>query len=200
MKCYFIKIALRGISPMVWRRLRAPGVASPAMLHDCIQVINGWDDDHLNQFRTFGKDYGVYHDGGLSFNDDARTIYLDDFEFEVGDKFTYEYNFFEHILHDIRIESIKNLPITQTSIFCMSGSGMPGATQYDETHVKYAFLKKIVKQKGKLTYEDIVNFQEKIQRVKFFRKEITSVRFNFKKLQKNPRLTGLSRDFNLSTI
>jgi hypothetical protein len=56
---------------------------------------HGWDDYYLNQFRIFGKDYGVYHDGGISFNDNARTIYMNDFEFEVGDKFTYEYNFFK---------------------------------------------------------------------------------------------------------
>ena len=40
MKTYFIKVALRGISPMVWRRLRIPGATSLAMLHDNIQKIN----------------------------------------------------------------------------------------------------------------------------------------------------------------
>src|SRR5437016_1962630 len=94
MRFYFIKIAIRGVSPMIWRRLRVPGSASLAMLHDCIQIINGWDDSYLNQFRIFGKNYGVYHDGGITFNDNARFVYIDDFD--VGDKFTYEYNFFEH--------------------------------------------------------------------------------------------------------
>lgn len=126
MKLYFIKIAIRDVSPMIWRRLRVPGTASQAMLHNSIQIINGWDDSYLNQFRIFGKDYGVYHDGGISFNDDAHTVYMDEFEFDVGDKFTYEYNFFEHIMHDIRIEDIKNLPITENIIFCINGSGMPG--------------------------------------------------------------------------
>ena len=41
MKLYFIKVALRGVSPMVWRRLRIPGTASLAMLHNCLQIING---------------------------------------------------------------------------------------------------------------------------------------------------------------
>ncbi|WP_244431810.1 plasmid pRiA4b ORF-3 family protein [Xenorhabdus szentirmaii] len=31
---------------------------------------------------------------------------LDDFEFDAGDRFTYEYNFFEHWLHNIRIATI----------------------------------------------------------------------------------------------
>jgi hypothetical protein len=44
MKFYIMKISIRGISPMIWRRLFVPGVASIAMLHDSIQIINGWDD------------------------------------------------------------------------------------------------------------------------------------------------------------
>jgi hypothetical protein len=144
MKFYFIKIALYGVSLMIWRRLRVPGTASLAMLHNCIQIINGWDNDHLNQCRIFGNDYGVYHDGGISFNDNAHSVYIDDFEFDVGDKFTYEYNFFEHIVHDIRIEDIKDLPVKNNFIFCISGSGMPGATKHDEVKVQYSILKKIV--------------------------------------------------------
>lgn len=172
MKVYFIKIALRGVSPMVWRRLRVPGTASLAMLHHSIQIINGWDDSYLNQFRIFGKDYGVYHDGGISFNDNAHNVYINDFEFEPGDKFTYEYNFFEHILHDIRVEAIDYLPLTKSIISCRSGSGMPGATKYDETNIKFSMLKKIVKKKGKLSYEEVCDFQEKIRRVKFMKRYV----------------------------
>jgi len=157
---------------MIWRRLRVPGIASLAMLHNCIQIINGWDDFYLNQFRIFGKDYGVYHYGGISFNDDAHAVFMNDFEFDVGDKFTYEYNFFEHIVHDIRIEDIKNLPFTKNIIICISGSGMPGATKYDEMEVKLSLLKKIVKKKGKLSYEDIQDFQERIKCVKFLKRFI----------------------------
>lgn len=38
--------------------------------------------------------------------DNPFRIVSDDFAFEVGDRFTYEYNFFEHWLHDIRVEAI----------------------------------------------------------------------------------------------
>lgn len=172
MRFYFIKITIRGVSPMIWRRLRVPGTASLAMLHHSIQIINGWDDTYLNQFRIFGKDYGVYHDGGISFNDNAHKIYINDFEFDIGDKFTYEYNFFEHIMHDIRIEDIQDLSIMKNVIFCINGSGMPGATKYDEAKIKFSLLKKIVKKKGKLSIADIRDFQEKIKRVKFMKKHI----------------------------
>jgi hypothetical protein len=174
MKVYFIKIALRGVSPMVWRRLSIPGTASLAMLHDSIQIINGWDDFHLNQFRIFGKDYGVYHDGGVSFNDDARTVYIDDFKFDVGDKFSYEYNFFQHIIHDIRIEKIQELSLTDNRIICQSGNRMPGATKYDVMNIEHKMHKKIVSKKGKLTVNDIIDFQEEYYQVKFSKKRINA--------------------------
>ncbi|EAM8933534.1 plasmid pRiA4b ORF-3 family protein [Salmonella enterica] len=31
---------------------------------------------------------------------------MGDFAFDGGDRFTYEYNFFEHWLHDVRVEAI----------------------------------------------------------------------------------------------
>ncbi|EFE3786641.1 plasmid pRiA4b ORF-3 family protein [Escherichia coli] len=50
MKVYVIKIAVRGVSPMVWRRLRIAADTSLAALHFIIQIIQGWGDDHLHQF------------------------------------------------------------------------------------------------------------------------------------------------------
>lgn len=49
---------------------------------------------------------------------------------------------------------------------------MPDVTKYDEMNIKFSMLKKIVKKKGKLSYEDIRDFQERIKSVKFLRKFI----------------------------
>jgi hypothetical protein len=91
MKTYFIKIALRGVSPLVWCRLKIPGNTSLAQLHHIIQIAYGWDDEHLHQFHIYGKDYGISYAGGIGFSDDAHKVLLDHFKFDVGDKFTYEY-------------------------------------------------------------------------------------------------------------
>ena len=106
MKVYYIKIALRGVSPMVWRRLRVPGSTTLARLHDYIQTINGWDDYYLHFFRIHGKNFGTHNSGGFAHAYGANYINFDDLGFVAGDKFTYEYNFFNHYLHDIRIERI----------------------------------------------------------------------------------------------
>lgn len=68
---------------------------------------------------------------------------IDDFAFDAGDRFTYEYNFFEHWLHDIRVEAIYENS-TLKAPFCISGHGMPGATAADEFDKTTAFLEAIV--------------------------------------------------------
>ena len=82
---------------MIWRRLRVPGSTSLADLHHAIQILFRWDDDHLHLFHIYGKDYGIAYLGGFSLSDDPYTVCLDDFEFDVGDRFTYEYNFYENL-------------------------------------------------------------------------------------------------------
>lgn len=42
----------------------------------------------------------------MSFDDDAKSIWIDDFGFEPGDRFHYAYNFHEDIIHDIRVEAV----------------------------------------------------------------------------------------------
>jgi len=49
---YFIKVALRGASPMIWRRLRVQGNTSLADLHHIIQIAMGWDNEYLHCFHN----------------------------------------------------------------------------------------------------------------------------------------------------
>ncbi|MCP5014430.1 MAG: plasmid pRiA4b ORF-3 family protein [Ketobacter sp.] len=107
MNIYTVKIALRGISPMIMRRLRLAGHTTIADLHHVIQRSMGWDDEYLHRFHIYGKDYGIAYEGGISFSDDPRIVYLDDFNFDPGDRFTYTYNFFDDWLCDVRVEQIE---------------------------------------------------------------------------------------------
>jgi Plasmid pRiA4b ORF-3-like protein len=93
---YFIRVALRGISPMIWRRLRVRGNMSLADLHHIIQIAMGWDNEYLHCFHVYGEDYGIAYEGGMSFSHNARQVFVDDFDFDAGDRFTYTYNFTKH--------------------------------------------------------------------------------------------------------
>ena len=106
MQVYTIKVALRGISPMVWRRIRLYEDTSLGALHFIIQFSFGWDNEFLHSFHIYGEDYGISYDGGLDFSDNPWLVPLHSFKFEPRDRFTYEYNFYRHWLLDIRIERI----------------------------------------------------------------------------------------------
>ncbi|WP_420704826.1 plasmid pRiA4b ORF-3 family protein [Klebsiella pneumoniae] len=154
MKIYVIKIAVHGVSPMVWRRLRIAADTSLAALHFIFQIVQGWGDDHLHQFHIYGKDYGISYEGGIGFVDNPFRVVIDDFAFDAGDRFTYEYNFFEHWLHDIRVEAIYENS-TLKAPFCISGHGMPGATAADEFDKTLAFLEAIVNADDETTVGEI---------------------------------------------
>ncbi|WP_419901145.1 plasmid pRiA4b ORF-3 family protein [Kiloniella sp.] len=172
MKTYSIKVALQGVSPMVWRRFRITGDTSLASLHYLIQIAQDWNDDYLHTFHIYGRNYGIYHDGGISFQDSAFQVKIDDFEFDVGDKFTYEYNFFAHWEHDIRIEAIEEQSPRKKTPFCLSGNGMQGATVcdvYDKTMELYQFL---AESDETTTIGEALPYVEALNEVRFNRHEV----------------------------
>ncbi|HDL8055945.1 plasmid pRiA4b ORF-3 family protein [Yersinia enterocolitica] len=171
MKIYVIKIAVRGVSPMVWRRLRIAADTSLAALHFIFQIVQGWGDDYLHQFHIYGKDYGISYDGGIGFPDNPFRTVIDDFSFDVSDRFTYEYNFFDHWLHDVRVEAIHEDSTLKTP-FCISGHGMHGATPEDETDKTLAFLEAIVNADDTATVGDIRAFVDDLDAVRFNRNKI----------------------------
>ncbi len=156
---------------MIWCRLRISGSTSLADFHQIIQIVFGWDDDHLHRFHIYGKDYGIAYLGGISFSDDPYAVLLDDFAFDVGDRFTYEYNFFESCFHDIRIEAIETESASSMSPFCLKGKGMPGATQYDETIRTIELMQAIVEADESATVDDIRCQIEALDAVRFNRKK-----------------------------
>ncbi|EJQ8147140.1 plasmid pRiA4b ORF-3 family protein [Salmonella enterica subsp. enterica serovar Newport] len=119
----------------------------------------------------YGKDYGISYDGGIGFPDNPFRIVIDDFSFDVGERFTYEYNFFEHWFHDIRVEAIHEDSTLKTP-FCMSGHGMPGATAADEADKTLAFLEAIVNADDSTTVGDIRPFIDDLDAVRFNRNKI----------------------------
>ena len=106
---------------MAWRRLHLSGTTSLAQFHHIIQLVMDWDDDNLHHFRIHAKKYGIYRRGGANFVDDPSDIFLDDFQFEPGDRFVYSYNYFENHIHDIRIEALEPIDQDRCPPRCIGG-------------------------------------------------------------------------------
>ena len=118
---YQLKVWLLGISPMVWRRLLVRSDSTIADLHYTIQIAMGWSGVHLNRFHIHGQDFGVYHDGGISFADNPENVSLSAFGFRTRERFLYEYDFHDVWLHEVRIEKRLPLDPKKTYPVCIDG-------------------------------------------------------------------------------
>lgn len=54
-----LKVSLRPISPMIWRRLVVPSDLTLHGLHRASQIAVGWEDYHLHAFKMHGRRYGT---------------------------------------------------------------------------------------------------------------------------------------------
>lgn len=59
MKIYQLRIQLQDVEPTVWRSVRVPAAITLAKLHKVFQVVMGWNDSHLHEFRIGAAQYGV---------------------------------------------------------------------------------------------------------------------------------------------
>jgi hypothetical protein len=101
-----LKLQLRDVHPAVWRRVTLADSLSIADLHRVVQLLMGWDDDHLHRFRIHGRDYGIAYIGGLSFDEDAAAVPLSQFGFRPTERFLYEYDFTAGWQVEVRVEKV----------------------------------------------------------------------------------------------
>ncbi len=122
-RVYQLKVALRDIRPLIWRRLLVTSDTTIAQLHDIVQIAMGWEDLHLHQFRIHGKAYGIYRDGGISFANDPHQVTLADFRLRKSERFVYEYDMGDFWQHDIRLEQVLPLEPSKPYPTCSDGDG-----------------------------------------------------------------------------
>jgi len=116
-----LKVQLRDVHPAVWRRVRVVDRLSVADLHRVIQVLMGWEDEHLHRFLIHGRSYGIPATDGLHFGDDAEVVLLARFRFRPTERFLYEYDFRAGWRIDIRVEKILTVVPRPAHPVCLAG-------------------------------------------------------------------------------
>ncbi len=106
-KYYEIKIELMEVEPAVWRRFVVPAEISLDRLHDVIQIVMGWQDEHLHEFN-FGKHrYVEIIDD--EFDDKETflegTVRLNKHFKKKGDSCIYVYDFGDSWSHRLTLEN-----------------------------------------------------------------------------------------------
>lgn len=118
---YQLRVVIAGISPLIWRRLLVAADTTIAELHTILQTVFGWSGEHLHRFVIHGTDYGISYAGSEGFRDDARTVRLEDLGLRLGERFSYEYNYFAAWTCDLRVEQITNTQSGRTYPYCVGG-------------------------------------------------------------------------------
>jgi hypothetical protein len=98
-----LKVSLAGFRPPIWRRVQLPVTATLADLHDAIQVLFGWDGDHLHLFEA-GKQH--YSDPFVSLDGtgDEQAVRVRDVLTTPGGKIGYTYDFGTCWEHEITLD------------------------------------------------------------------------------------------------
>ena len=116
---YQLRVVLRAVSPLIWRRVLVRSDTTIADLHTTLQTALGWTDEHLNRFVIHGREYGVWHDGGIGFRD--RHVRLANLGLRARQRFLYEYDFTDGWQFDVRLEQILPLEPGRHYPVCIAG-------------------------------------------------------------------------------
>ncbi|MBI4333824.1 MAG: plasmid pRiA4b ORF-3 family protein [Chloroflexi bacterium] len=107
-----LKITLIGVSPPIWRRIQVPSDIVLSELHDIIQIVMGWENDHLYQFqigKVYFSDGEVDAEPALRLRQEFRGVWKSSLSQEAPRKkgrFLYEYDFGDSWKHEILVEEV----------------------------------------------------------------------------------------------
>ena len=157
---YQIRVVIRGIIPLIWRRLLLRSDSTLANLHYVLQSAFNWEDYRLHRFAIRGMEYGFFRMGGSLYSGDAHQVRLSDFHFQPDESFIYEYDLGNRWIHDIRMESTLLFDTNKHYPCCIGGKRAAppedcgGPTVYMRHLGVYRYIVEDDNQDEFLNYED----------------------------------------------
>jgi hypothetical protein len=110
---YQFKIALKGITPQIWRRIQVPETYTFWDLHVAIQDAMSWGGHHLHEFTILNPKNGEMDEIGIPYEDsDDRSILeggktkIDRYFSMTNKKADYLYDFGDYWEHRVVLEKI----------------------------------------------------------------------------------------------
>lgn len=106
---YQLKVTLCDIKPPIWRRFHVPSDMKLGKLHQVIQIVMGWTNSHMHQFKVgktyYGTTYPDDFDGMPETRDENKTK-IAELVSKPKAKFVYEYDFGDSWEHEVVLEKI----------------------------------------------------------------------------------------------
>jgi hypothetical protein len=159
---YQLRVVLRGVSPLIWRRLLVVSETSLGELHEILQSAFGWSGEHLHRFLIHGVAYGIPHVCGIVFREDARGVPLSRFRLHCGERFCYEYDFTADRKLDIRLEGVLPFDSKRALPSCIDGRR---AAPAEDCAGAWDYLKRLHWHRSHLPIDEILIMVEAVRRI-----------------------------------
>ncbi len=122
-RTYRLKVSPRGSRPAIWRRVAVDAGVTLTQLHDILQIVMGWTDSHLHQFRRGATYFGPPAPEAGMECENERRFRLRDVLHRPKDRMVYEYDFGDGWEHDIVLEAIGEADGETASVRVLGGKG-----------------------------------------------------------------------------
>jgi hypothetical protein len=120
-----LKVTLLGTKPPIWRRLLVRADLTLAQLHNVVQTVMGWDDEHMHEFRVghrrFGRPEPADPFMGAPRVESERTVPLSALLQKAGVKMIYTYDLGDSWEHSIHLEKQLSAEPHTTYPICTDG-------------------------------------------------------------------------------
>jgi hypothetical protein len=101
-----LKVTLQWVRPAVWRRIEVGNNITLERFHGILQVVMGWTDSHMHQFRPVGGRRGAAGDRQPIERAEERRIRLFELLSKPKDRLMYDYDFGDGWEHEVLLESV----------------------------------------------------------------------------------------------
>jgi hypothetical protein len=127
-KIFQLRVALRYIKPAIWRRFLVADNLLLGDLHPVLVAVIGWGGYHMHAFRFGGGSNPTQYstqdmamEPGLDVQDEDSVL-LSSVISREGQTFSYEYDFGDSWLHEIKVEKILPYDPNIALPVCLAGA------------------------------------------------------------------------------
>ena len=191
---YQLKVILRHSKPSIWRRFLVPASMNLEELHHTLQIVMGWEDEHLHEFLHKKQRYGIpdegYDDGSI----DEFGVTLGGLLKKEGDSLTYLYDFGDGWEHELLLEKIRPWREGAELPLCTAGARACPPEDVGGIH-GYERLLKILRKPSHEEYEDMLDWiGEDFDARRFDKEEVNEALRHFLTMEEGGIFAGFEEE------
>ena len=199
---YICKIVIENTHPPVWRRIIIPDRITFRELHEILQVLFSWENEHLHEFEVSGDRIYISDRGDIWANHYEESETLIDSFFRNYKWLRYTYDFGDNWRHRINIEKIdEKYRERKVTLLKFKGDNFleDSGGVWNEDNMRDIFDSAKVEQR---LNRMILPSHEELQEVKLLKESLHEMTENLKQLfEMNPevlqgQIAAMRRDFN----